>query len=472
MYNSGYMGRGGCATCGISNNNYRSSNSPEYNYNRYTNNSLNNSNNDFYQNSYNNSYNDSLQRILTPPRNYSYLNINNDYSTLNVNNYQRYDSPARNIECRSCSISPSKDYNDSNYQRPNTNNLLKRNTNIYNVNYNNNSYNLKNTGYNFRKRYNDNNNNSNENILENTYNPNRYYAPLRNPQRGLVNSFSNPNLLNNSNIHYQNYVNRFNNNNDENRNYYDNNKNNYNSVNTSLDKRYRKFLEDNLKKYNYSNNNNYNKNNYNKNKNNNSNYNKNSYNKNKNNNNNYNKVERKNNYTTLNRSRSILMNNNRGNYSKYNNYLSSNERVDDKFIKLNIYNYQRKIREMIQKRKTFFIFIYGSHDYTGQSWCSDCNTAMPNVEQVKNKIRNNNDREIYFIDIPIDKINMKDLANDGIIQLERVPTLIYFDYGMERDRLVETELFSYQAVNNFILQAYDSYKLSRNNLLYQRRNYY
>ena len=457
MYNNSYMRRGGCPTCGINNNNnLRDSYSPQYNYNRNNNNPITNSSYDFYQNSYNNSYNDRLQRIMTPPRNYSYYNINNDYSSsMNRNNYPRYESPTRNSGCLNCSMSPSKDYNDNNYLRPPTSNIMKRNNSFYtfNNNNNNNNTNLYNTGYNFRKRYKSNNNNNNEDMFDNTYKQNRSNNQLRkNPQRSLVNSFSNPNLLrnnnNNNNSQYRNYLNNVSNNNTENRNNYDNNSY-YSNVRTSLDNAYRNFLNDNINKYNYNSDS---KNNY-----------------------NYNRGERKNYYSPSFRYSNTSINNNRSNdnYSINNRYsYSPNEIYDDKFIKLNLYNYQRTIRELIQNRKTFFIVIYGSHDYTGQSWCSDCNTAMPNIEQAKNTIKNNNDREIYFIDIPIDKINMRDLANDGIIQLERVPTLIYFDDGIERGRLVENELFSYSDVNNFVLQAYDSYNPRGNQSFYRYRNYY
>ena len=167
------------------------------------------------------------------------------------------------------------------------------------------------------------------------------------------------------------------------------------------------------------------------------------------------------------------------NYSnlRYNNYLLSkdkNENNNDRFIELNIFNYQKPIREMVIGRKTFFIFIYGSHDYTGKSWCSDCNIARPIVEESKNIIKDKKyEKEVYFINIPIDKINMVDLKYDSIIQLEGVPTLIYIENGREKNRLVENDLFSYQNVNSFILQPYDQFnQLRRNNYLYQPRNYY
>ena len=157
-------------------------------------------------------------------------------------------------------------------------------------------------------------------------------------------------------------------------------------------------------------------------------------------------------------------------------YLLSKKQNDieiNRFLNLSIYNYQRELREIIEDRKTFFIFIFGTHDNTGKSWCSDCNIAMPNIEEAKNIIKNKkNEKEIYFISLPIDKINMDYLNNDPIIILERVPTLIYFENGKEKKRLIEGDLFSKQIVNNFILQPYEQYNTKGNQFLYQKKIYF
>ena len=180
----------------------------------------------------------------------------------------------------------------------------------------------------------------------------------------------------------------------------------------------------------------------------------------------------RNNYNnTFNNAKSIDFTNSRFNYliSKDN---TETENDTDRFFTLNIFNFSRKIGEMIEERKTFFIYIFGSRDFTGQSWCSDCNIARPNVERAKNLIKNKRyEREVYFISIPIEKIYMEDLGNDPIIQLERVPTLIFFENGIERNRLIENDLFSFQIINEFIMQAYNQYN-NINQYLYQQRNYY
>ena len=100
---------------------------------------------------------------------------------------------------------------------------------------------------------------------------------------------------------------------------------------------------------------------------------------------------------------------------------------------------------------------------------------MPIVEEAKNVIKSKKyEKEIYFLSLPIDKINMDYLRDDSIVQLERVPTLIYFGNGVEKNRLIENDLFSFQIVNNFINQAYEQYNYdpNRRQYLYQPRKYY
>jgi hypothetical protein len=49
---------------------------------------------------------------------------------------------------------------------------------------------------------------------------------------------------------------------------------------------------------------------------------------------------------------------------------------------------------------------------------------------------------------------MDDLKDDQIIRLERVPTLIYYENGIEIGRIVQEQMFTQESINNFILRAY------------------
>ena len=447
MYYNRFMRREGCPTCGIENNNYRNAHSPNYYNNRNNSNSfINEPSNDIHQNSLS-LYYSNLQRILTPPRNNFNFNKENEYYNSNINyNSQINYSPIKNSGCKNCSMSSTQSFSENDLKRPYSGNYLNRrsNQNILNNKYrNDNDNNLminnneqnnykNNVDYNFRKIY-----EKKDDLIKDSFNQNRYYSP----QRNFINTFSNSNINDNSNNNL--YT--------QNNNYSNNTSNNI--VETMLDNKYRNFLNDNINKYNYNNKNN-----------------------------NQTKTKNKNYYSpSIKRRTNYYHNNNNSNNNNiYLNprykYLLPKEQNDidiSRFINLNIYNYQRELREIIEDRKTFFLFIFGTHDNTGKSWCSDCNIAMPNVEEAKNIIKDKkNEKEVYFISLPIDKINMDYLNSDPIIQLERVPTLIYFENGKEKNRLIEGDLFSKQIINNFILQAYEQYNPRGNQYLYQPKNYY
>ena len=472
MFYHGYMRRGGCTTCGGGGNrNYRNAHSPSFYNNRFINTFKNNYDLEEFESSFS-PYNNNRQRIMTPPRNISNYNfdVDDNYNNLNRNNYQNYHSPQRNAGCRSCSMGSNNVLRRNDYQRPTTGYPMRRTNNINtlnSMNFHNDNYN-----YNFRKRY---DNVYDDDINDDIHESNRYNSPLRNPQRNLQNSFSSENVYNNNRINTNNNY-SYNNNGTNN---LRRNNNHYNVRSVLNNNKYRSFFNDNFNRNDDDDNDNDNVNNNNNNR-----------------FNNYFRGEKRNYYSMKNRNMDNY-NNTRNNFylnSRY-NYLKTNENSkndysynDDRFITLNIFNYPGKIRDMIQQRKSFFVYIYGSHDYTGQSWCSDCNIARPNVEEAKKIIKNKRyQKEVYFMNIPIEKIYMEDLKDDPIIQLERVPTLIYFENGFERGRLIENDLFSYESIRDFMMQAYNDYNgyndyndnieynkynMTRSRYLYRPRIYY
>jgi hypothetical protein len=464
MFYHGYIRRGGCPTCGGGGNrNFRNVHSPSFYNNRNTNTFKNNYDLEEFESSFS-PYNNNRQRIMTPPRNISNYNfdVDDNYNNLNRNNYQNYHSPQRNAGCRSCSMGSNNVLRRNDYQRPTTGYPMRRTNNINtlnSMNFHNDNYN-----YNFRKRY---DNDYDDDINDDIHESNRYNSPLRNPQRNLQNSFSSENVYNNSRINTNNNY-SYNNNGTNN---LRRNNNHYNVRSVLNNNKYRSFFNDNFNRNDDDDNDNVNNNNNNR-------------------FNNYFRGENRNYYSMKNRNMDNY-NNTRNNFylnSRY-NYLKTNENSkndysynDDRFITLNIFNYPGKIRDMIQQRKSFFVYIYGSHDYTGQSWCSDCNIARPNVEEAKKIIKNKRyQKEVYFMNIPIEKIYMEDFKDDPIIQLERVPTLIYYENGLERGRLIENDLFSYESIRDFMMQAYNDYNdnieynkynMTRSRYLYRPRIYY
>lgn len=347
MNYSGYMQRGGCATCGGGrSNNVRNTYSPNFYNNRYSNYYKNSYNDEEYKSSYS-PYNN-RQRIMTPPRDYSSYNFKTEdnFSNVNTNNYHNYYSPQRNTGCKNCSVSSNNFFNGNRNQRPQSGYDMRRTNNAYGVS--NNNY-LNNNNYNLMKSYDIGNRFNDYSRQEN-----RYYSPLRNPPRNLKSSLSSENIFTRQNTSNNYSFNNYSNNN------YGQNNNNYNNIRSVLNNKYRNFLDDNINRYSESNNN------YLK-----SGEKRNYYSPSYNNRSTYNDYNNRSTFNDYN-NRSIYndnnnRNNNRNNYyqnSRYNYYRSNEDSKNnydgDKFLSLNIFNYPRKIREMVQQRKTFS-FMYMVH---------------------------------------------------------------------------------------------------------------
>ena len=462
MYSSS-MRSGGCASCGVAPRTVgRDQFSRSYydGFNRYPRqdyyNSIDNYSPNNYSNNFSQSYVNNSRRIMTPTKNYM-----NEYSSSN------YYSPLRTSGgCRECSSS-SAELRHRNYTRPMTGNPLMRSTNIPRFNMNRDFFNERNNV----NRYGNMEDNDNDNftfknsyVIPNSYEKNensrinRYKSPEFNVRRNLLNTrygnYETNKINNNNTLNYSVNNNQYTNNIRSNISNNRNTSNNlYNSVSFNND--YKKFLESNMNRYNY-NNRNYNLNNE-------------------------FLTEKRKLYQSPNsvfdyRRRNLDMSRRRYDYLKDVQEPEKNQYEvpsynNDRFLNLTQYNYKPKLLDFIRQRRTFFVHIFGSHDYTGQSWCSDCNIAKPIVEQGKKIIDNKRyEKEIYFLSIPIDKIYMEDFRDDPYIQLERVPTLIFFENGIEKGKLIENDLFSYSRVRDFILQAYEP-GLKRQ-YLYERRNYY
>jgi thiol-disulfide isomerase/thioredoxin len=118
--------------------------------------------------------------------------------------------------------------------------------------------------------------------------------------------------------------------------------------------------------------------------------------------------------------------------------------------------FQVKFDELIANKTSFYGYFYGGYDESGSSWCSDCVTAKPIIEEAS-KILENQDKVLFFR-FPVDSVS--DWKNSKCIfrthskvKLDRVPTLIYFQAGLEYGRLIEGELFDKSNVEEFIKQS-------------------
>ena len=125
------------------------------------------------------------------------------------------------------------------------------------------------------------------------------------------------------------------------------------------------------------------------------------------------------------------------------------------WIFLHHHNVIQGLNKLIYTKKNFFVFMYGTHDAKGRSWCSDCVYAEPNVNLIKGIIASKeNEKEVYFVNIPIDKEKKPFYKNNEILKMLHVPTLIYFEYGKEIRRLIQNDLFNKDRVVDFVMKTY------------------
>ncbi len=128
----------------------------------------------------------------------------------------------------------------------------------------------------------------------------------------------------------------------------------------------------------------------------------------------------------------------------------------DHFLELGFNDFQQKLQEMVKEKKNMLVHIYGTIDSSGRSWCPDCILSHPNIERIKPIIDEKQDeKEIYFIDIPEDWDKRQTYKKNPILKEKRVPTLIYFFEGREMGRIVESEMSTYDSVKEFIDQIYE-----------------
>lgn len=127
-------------------------------------------------------------------------------------------------------------------------------------------------------------------------------------------------------------------------------------------------------------------------------------------------------------------------------------------ITLNHEEFSDKIQNLVNEKKNIMIYVYGAIDaVTGKSWCPDCETSKPFVNGAKQDIFfKNTSKEIIFVNLPVVRAERPDYTNNKIVKLTRIPSLIYFNKGVELGRLVELELANKDAVDGFFNDAFEA----------------
>jgi thiol-disulfide isomerase/thioredoxin len=132
---------------------------------------------------------------------------------------------------------------------------------------------------------------------------------------------------------------------------------------------------------------------------------------------------------------------------------SSNSKSFLKIISLS--EFEVSFNELLNNKANFFGYFYGSYDTEGWSWCGDCNISKPVIEEAS-KLLENQDK-VLLVKFPIERSDWKNSSFvyrvHPKLKLEKVPTLIYFQSGVEFGRLVEEELADSSNVKEFFQQS-------------------
>ena len=100
--------------------------------------------------------------------------------------------------------------------------------------------------------------------------------------------------------------------------------------------------------------------------------------------------------------------------------------------------------------------MYGSLNYKGKSWCTDCIRSETFIKKGKEIFFNHeSEKKILWINIPIEKNKKYAYKYNNYLKMYFLPTLIYFENGNEIGRIIQEQMFSQEIINNFINNAYN-----------------
>ena len=126
------------------------------------------------------------------------------------------------------------------------------------------------------------------------------------------------------------------------------------------------------------------------------------------------------------------------------------------FKTVSLKDFETTFGDLVSNKSNFFGYFYGGYDENGNSWCSDCVTSKPIIEEASKVLEGQS--KVQFYKFPVDEV--KEWKRPDFIfrvhpkiKLTKVPTLIYYNNGVEFGRLTEGELFDKANVEEFIKQS-------------------
>ncbi len=128
----------------------------------------------------------------------------------------------------------------------------------------------------------------------------------------------------------------------------------------------------------------------------------------------------------------------------------------DKIKTIPLNEFEGAFNQMIANKETFLAYFYGGYDENGVSWCSDCVTSKPNIDEASKLLEGQ--EKVNMIRLSVDdRLEWKKpdfvLRTMPKLKLDKVPTLFFFQDGVEFARLFEDQLFDLENVKEFFQQA-------------------
>jgi Eukaryotic protein of unknown function (DUF953) len=105
-----------------------------------------------------------------------------------------------------------------------------------------------------------------------------------------------------------------------------------------------------------------------------------------------------------------------------------------------------------EQGSALFVFFGSIDPQTGESWCKDCVTADPVLRRACVSTR----PDLILFECPVgERSDWKQqpqhpYRQHPLLRLERIPTLLFFERGLERGRLVEADCANQDLVVAFL----------------------
>ncbi len=116
-------------------------------------------------------------------------------------------------------------------------------------------------------------------------------------------------------------------------------------------------------------------------------------------------------------------------------------------------NEEEKLEFLLNEKKTFFLYCYGSYnENTGSSWCSDCDLCKPAIDEQLKKLIGN--EKALFVKLPVETkqewSNKEHLyRTHKKLMIKGVPTLVFYFEGIEHGRFQELDILNEKVFPDF-----------------------